>query len=208
MGDASRTRGRHHGSGPRAGRFRRSRGVAAGGLRWREGVPGCRDGSTRARAPSGFRSRGNRRLRDRAARAPGGCPRELRDLVLRSCRCAGQRLAVQADRCKRRQRVVDEPSQFRIPKRVAAHPHQEAADRIRVGTNARSHAAACRHGRVRRGGRAGRRQGLGVCEPTRASPVAAGACGLSAALRQRVLGASARRARIGDRRQYRDGVAK
>ena len=110
-----------------------------------------------AGAAARFRSRRHRGLRDRAPRAAARSARQLRDHVLAARRRAGQRSAGQARRCERRQRLVVQPAELRVPARMAAGHDQEAADRVRVGSDEGPRAASRRDDRVRRRGRARRR---------------------------------------------------
>ncbi len=108
--------------------------VACRCIRRRAGVDPCRRRRRWPRAAARFRSRRHGGLRARRPRAAARSARQLRDLVLRARRRAGEQFPVQADR--RRAATTSGGSIVRIspfPAQWRADQDPQAPDRVRLG---------------------------------------------------------------------------
>ena len=118
-------------------------------------------GRNRPRAVPGLRLQRRVRLRRHAARTADRVPRRLCIFVPAARRFAGQRPAVQAGRCQRRQRLVGEPAALRVSCAVDAGGLQAAPYQPRLGAGAEPGPAAQPEAGVH-DLQQRRRQGLGV----------------------------------------------
>ncbi len=98
-------------------------------------------------------------LRGDEPRAACGLAAALRPAAAFQRRRRGQRLADEAGRCERRQRVVDQSTGLRAARQAHRDEAAAPAHRLRVGADGRPHAAADAHHRVRDRGRPERRLG-------------------------------------------------